>query len=90
MIAVWPGHSLKVPRTARIHGGGEVEKTTTTTTGVSVFGLLGIVFVVLKLTGFIDWSWWWVTLPFWGGMALVVSLLAVAAFVILLIVIIDR
>lgn len=32
-----------------------------------VLGLLGIVFVTLKLTGYIDWSWWYVTLPFWGG-----------------------
>lgn len=23
------------------------------------------VFVVLKLTGLIDWSWWWVLSPFW-------------------------
>lgn len=30
-----------------------------------LFGLLGIAFVVLKLTEFIDWSWWWVTAPFW-------------------------
>lgn len=29
--------------------------------------LLGIVFVTLKLTGHIEWSWWWVTVPFWGG-----------------------
>lgn len=38
--------------------------------GIGIFGLLGIVFVTLKLTGFIDWSWWLVTLPFWGGIAL--------------------
>lgn len=38
--------------------------------GVSAIGLLGVLFVGLKLTGFIDWSWWWVTLPFWGGLAL--------------------
>lgn len=37
--------------------------------GIGVFGLLGVVFVVLKLTGYIDWSWWWVTAPFWGGFA---------------------
>lgn len=50
--------------------------------GVSVFGLLGVAFVVLKLTGFIDWSWWWVTMPFWGGIALVVvTFLAFAAIV---------
>lgn len=31
-----------------------------------ILGLLGVLFVGLKLTGFIDWSWWWVTAPFWG------------------------
>jgi hypothetical protein len=28
-------------------------------------GLLGVVFITLKLCGVIDWSWWWVTCPFW-------------------------
>lgn len=27
--------------------------------------LLFIVFLVLKLVGVIDWSWWWVTSPLW-------------------------
>lgn len=36
-----------------------------------VLGLLGVLFVGLKLTGFINWSWWWVSAPFWGGFALV-------------------
>lgn len=40
------------------------------TGGIGVIGLLGVVFVTLKLTGYIDWSWWWVTLPFWGFAAL--------------------
>ena len=48
--------------------------------GIGVFGLSGVVFVVLKLLGKITWSWWWVTLPFWGGIAL---LLAVAALMLL-------
>lgn len=48
---------------------------------IGVFGLLGVAFVVLKLTGFIDWSWWWVTLPFWGGIALLAGL-GVVAFLI--------
>lgn len=38
--------------------------------GGSLLGLLGIVFIILKLTGHIDWSWWWVTAPFWVPMAL--------------------
>lgn len=45
--------------------------------GIGVVGLLGVVFVVLKLCGVINWSWWWVTLPFWGGAALVLALLVV-------------
>ena len=51
---------------------------TSSSGGIGVVGLLGIVFVVLKLTGFIDWSWWFVTLPFWGGFALVLLVILVA------------
>ena len=38
--------------------------------GISTLGLLGCIFVTLKLLGYITWSWWWVTAPFWGGLAL--------------------
>ena len=34
--------------------------------GIGTSELLGIIFIVLKLTGHIDWSWWWVTAPLWG------------------------
>lgn len=34
-------------------------------TGIGFVGLLTIVFVTLKLTKNIDWSWWWVTSPLW-------------------------
>lgn len=37
--------------------------------GISILGVLGVVFVVLKLIKVIDWTWWWVTCPFWGGFA---------------------
>lgn len=43
--------------------------------GTSIVGLLGVAFVVLKLTEVIDWSWWFVTMPFWGGAALVTGML---------------
>ena len=33
--------------------------------GVGFVGLLTIVFITLKLTGYIDWSWVWVTSPIW-------------------------
>lgn len=45
--------------------------------GIGILGLLGVLFVGLKLAGIITWSWWYVTLPFWGGIALVLSVLAV-------------
>ncbi len=45
--------------------------------GIGVLGLLGVTFVALKLTGIIDWSWWFVTLPFWGGFVLVITILTV-------------
>ena len=38
-----------------------------------IMGLLGIVFVTLKLLGYITWSWWWVTAPFWAPLALWVA-----------------
>ena len=44
--------------------------------GIGVCGLLGVAFVVLKLTDVIGWSWWWVTLPFWGPLTIVVVVAA--------------
>ena len=49
--------------------------------GISFCGLLAIVFITLKLTGFIHWSWLWVLTPLWGPLALVLVILAVAAVV---------
>jgi len=55
------------------------EQTSNTNSGgIGVLGLLGVAFVVLKLTGVIDWSWWWVTTPFWGGIAIVAVVLIIA------------
>ena len=46
--------------------------------GIGFAGLLTILFIGLKLTGYINWSWWWVLCPLWGSTALgIVILLAV-------------
>ena len=45
--------------------------------GYSLFFVVGIVFVTLKLTGVIDWSWVWVLCPFWGPLALFCAVLLV-------------
>jgi len=47
-----------------------MSKNSSSSSGVSAVSLLGIAFVILKLCNVIDWSWWWVTAPFWGGIAL--------------------
>lgn len=43
--------------------------------GVGFLGLLTIAFVVLKLVGTIDWSWWWVLSPLWVFPAIAVIVL---------------
>ena len=40
--------------------------------GVGFFGLLGIVFIVLKLVGVVNWSWWLVLAPVWAPTAVAV------------------
>jgi membrane protein YdbS with pleckstrin-like domain len=42
----------------------------TTAGGVSVATILTLIFVVLKLTDNIDWSWWWVLSPLWISIGL--------------------
>lgn len=43
--------------------------------------LLFVVFLVLKLCKVIDWSWWWVTAPLWGSVALFVVTLIICVVV---------
>jgi len=47
--------------------------------GIGFLGALFIVFLVLKLTNVIAWSWWWVSAPLWGGLALVLGIAALVA-----------
>lgn len=34
---------------------------------IGITTILTLIFVILKLTGNIDWSWWWVVSPIWIG-----------------------
>lgn len=43
------------------------------TGGIGFLGLLTVLFVGLKLTGYIGWSWWWVLVPLWGPTVLVLG-----------------
>lgn len=49
--------------------------------GIGFGTLLFLIFLTLKLTGYIDWSWWWVAAPLWAGVALVVGALGIAVVV---------
>lgn len=45
--------------------------------GIGFAGLLTVLFIGLKLTGYITWSWWWVLSPLWITAGLALSILAV-------------
>ena len=45
--------------------------------GIGVIGLLGVLFVGLKLCAVIDWSWLWVTAPFWMPLGIALAIFSV-------------
>ena len=47
--------------------------------GISISGLLGVAFIILKLCKIISWSWWWVLAPFWIPIILVIVLVIIYA-----------
>lgn len=55
--------------------------TQTQSGGIGFFGLLTIVFITLKLTGYIAWSWWWVLAPLWAPLAVVLAIVLIALLV---------
>lgn len=55
-----------------------MSKNTNNSGGIGFFGLLAIVFITLKLTGYITWSWWWVTAPLWGPIVVCLVIAAIA------------
>jgi len=48
-----------------------------TNINVSLGSPLFLIFLVLKLTGVIDWSWLWVTAPLWIPLAIFLGILGV-------------
>lgn len=51
--------------------------------GMGLGTVLFIVFLILKLTNVIDWSWWWVTAPLWIPFGFIL-LVAIVLFLIAL------
>jgi len=44
---------------------------------MSFLGVLTLIFIVLKLTGSITWSWWWVLCPLWAPLAIFLAIFPV-------------
>ena len=59
--------------------------------GLKFTSILTIIFVIAKITGYINWSWWLVFLPilitplFWLGIILIAFLLMIVSYAIILI-----
>lgn len=47
--------------------------------GMGFGTVLFLIFLVLKLTHYINWSWWWVTAPLWITTAFAVLTIIVLA-----------
>ena len=45
--------------------------------GIGFFGLLTLIFITLKLTGYIDWSWWLVLLPVFIPVIIIFTILSI-------------
>lgn len=48
--------------------------------GTSFVGMLTLIFIVLKLIGIIDWSWWWVLSPSLIGILFMLIVLTLYVF----------
>ena len=49
--------------------------------GISFLGALFVGFFILKITGEITWSWWWVFAPLWAPLAVALAILIIVAIV---------
>lgn len=47
--------------------------------GLGLCDVLAVVFIVLKLVGIINWSWWWVLSPIWISFIIVLVLYGIIA-----------
>ena len=49
--------------------------------GINFGGILLLIFLILKLTNNINWSWWWVLSPIWIPIALIIIVIILSALV---------
>lgn len=66
-------------------GNTYMNATSSSSGGIGFVGLLTIVFITLKLLGYISWSWWWVLSPIWISFGVVVGIFGFMFLVVFLI-----
>jgi hypothetical protein len=52
--------------------------------GIGLSGLTFLIFLTLKLSKVIDWSWWWVTSPLWITLGLFIVVFVLVCIIMLL------
>ena len=58
------------------------DKSSATGGGIGICTVLFIVFLILKLTGVITWSWVWICAPLWIPVALVLVIMLITIIVV--------
>lgn len=53
------------------------ESKTVNNNSIGFFGLLTLIFITLKLTGYIDWSWWLVLMPLFVPVIIIFAILVI-------------
>lgn len=64
-------------------------KSTAASSGFPFLSILTLIFITLKLTGYINWSWWWVLAPMWIPLAIFIAVMTVAGIVLIGAAVID-
>ena len=64
--------------------------TSSSSSGIGFAGLLAVAFIVLKLVGVIDWSWWWVLSPLWISAIIGITLLIIGLIILLIHIVVSK
>ena len=54
-----------------------MSSSSSSSSGISFTGALTVLFIGLKLTHVINWSWWWVLSPIWISFLIVITFLII-------------
>lgn len=42
--------------------------------------IVAIIFIILKLTGNLNWSWWWILAPIWIPLSIFICIILLGVF----------